>query len=145
MSDSTEPMGIPVATDFFVESVRRVYGEDVIALVMKHITGQRVGMGLSVRESGVLLYRLLDALRSDDKGPQEPRRVHLDRETGQATAFPVRQVSVEIENNAAYLVMETQEGIQIPFSVPLPELEKVASLISVAAIKHSSDKPKGSA
>jgi hypothetical protein len=143
--ESNEQIGIPVATDFFVEKVFRIQGEDVIALVLKHLTGQTVGMGLSVREASVLLYRLLDALRSDGKDAQEPRKLHLDRETGQAAAFPVRQISIEVENDLAYLVMETQEGIQIPFSVPLPELGKIASLISVTAIRHSDSEVKGSA
>jgi hypothetical protein len=129
----TSEDNIPFATDFSVDRVQRLLGEGLIALLLKHATGRRLGFALSEQEATVLLVRLIDALRSDDKGPQDQRTLYLDRESSASSALPVKTFHVNLQGDEAILIAETEDKLQIPLSFPASNLAALSAALVNAA------------
>jgi hypothetical protein len=119
----SDQKGTPLATDIAVESVTRVHGEQLIALVLSLPTGKTIGMALSEQEASILVVKLLDALRTDDKAPKAERTLHLDRASGAAAALPVEAFQANRNGAGAVLSIQTADKLQIPFSFPSATLE----------------------
>ena len=117
---------IAFTTEISVDRVQRILGEGLIALILKLDSGKTLGLGLTEQDASALLLRLTDALRSDDKGPQAERTLHLDPLSGKPTALPAAAFSLHFQGDQAILVVQTQDGLQIPFSCAASALVKLA-------------------
>jgi hypothetical protein len=128
---------IPLATDIAVDRVQRLLGEGLIALVLKLPTGEKIALSLSEQEATVLLVRLIDALRSDDKGPQDQRTLYIDRDSSASSALPVKSFHVTVQGDEAILIAEIEDRLQIPLSFPALSIVALNAALIKAANKSA--------
>ncbi len=105
-----------IATDFAVSKVDRIHGEQTIAICFEHVSGREVALALSEQEAAVLLVRLLAALQTEDKTPQTSPTTPLQRHSD-TSVLRVAEITVRIDPDMALLLIETADGLQIPFTL----------------------------
>lgn len=118
--------------DFAVGAVQRLHGEGAIAISFEHVSGRQFAFALTEQESSALVVRVLSALHTDDEAPQTKPTIRLQRRKREISSLEIEAFGVSVSGNEARLLLETSNGLKVPFVFPASDLRTLKELIDKA-------------